>query len=59
MIKERFDLDAVLRAGRKGQFNVIVGNETIAGRGGNWFTRQFGAGYPDFDRVVASFEKRL
>ncbi len=25
---------------------------TVASRGGNWFTRQFGAGYPDFDEIV-------
>jgi hypothetical protein len=26
-------------------------------RGGNWFTRSFGAGYPDLDSVVEQLEK--
>jgi hypothetical protein len=24
----------------------------IAERGGNWFTRSFGSGYPDFDAII-------
>ncbi|HEX4602577.1 MAG TPA: hypothetical protein VH724_01160 [Candidatus Angelobacter sp.] len=29
-----------------------------AERGGNWFTRSFGAGYPDLDGVVEQLQKR-
>ncbi len=35
---------------------MIADGETVAARGGNWFTRQLGAGYPDFDGVVAALE---
>jgi anti-anti-sigma factor len=30
----------------------IADGEGISDRGANWFTRSFGAGYPDLDRVV-------
>jgi len=35
---------------------VLVDGRKIAERGGNFFTRQFGAGYPDPDAVVAKLE---
>jgi hypothetical protein len=59
LIKERLELDAELVVGRKGQFDVVADGDLIASRGGNWFTRQFGAGYPDFDEVVALVSKKL
>ncbi len=37
---------------------MIADNREVATRGGNWFTRQFGAGYPDFESIVATLEKR-
>jgi hypothetical protein len=37
---------------------VIADGETIAKRGGNWFTRSFGAGYPDLDSVVELLAKK-
>ena len=52
LIKQRLGIDAVLTPGRTGQFEVVADGRRIAGRSGNWFTRQFGAGYPDPDRVV-------
>jgi hypothetical protein len=48
----------VISPGRTGQFEVIADGETIAERGGNWFTRRFGAGYPDLDSVVELLERR-
>lgn len=42
----------VLTPGRIGQFDVTSGDKTIVTRGGNFLTRMFGAGYPDFDEVV-------
>ncbi len=51
-------MDAVITSGKTGQFEVIADGEKIAGRGGNWFTRGFGAGYPDLDSVVEEIEKR-
>jgi hypothetical protein len=36
----------------------MADGEKIAERAGNWFTRKFGAGYPDLNSVVASLEKR-
>jgi hypothetical protein len=47
----------VLTTGNTGQFDVIADKKAIAQRGGNWFTRSFGAGYPDFEDVVDSLEK--
>jgi len=37
---------------------VLVDGATVAVRGGNWLTRQFGAGYPDFDAVVETLRDR-
>lgn len=57
-IKKRFDIEPVITSGKTGQFEVIADGERIAERGGNWFTRRFGAGYPDLDSVVEQIEKR-
>lgn len=57
LIKQRFNIEAVTTPGKTGQFEVIADGERIAERGGNWFTRRFGAGYPDLDRVVQQIEK--
>jgi hypothetical protein len=37
---------------------VLADGKTVAERGGNWFTRSFGAGYPDLNTVVDQLEKR-
>jgi hypothetical protein len=58
MIKKRLGIDAVVTPGETGQFTVLADGEIIADRGGNWFTRSFGAGYPDLDSVVDQLEKR-
>jgi hypothetical protein len=58
LIKKRLGLEAVLTPGKTGEFEVIVDGLRIAGRGGNWFTRSFGTGYPDLERVVEELEKR-
>jgi hypothetical protein len=57
MIKQRLGIDAVLKPGKTGQFEVIADGERIAERGGNWFTRSLGAGYPDLDQVIAQLEQ--
>jgi len=57
LIKKRLNLEAVITPGKTGQFEVIADGKRIAERGGNWFTRQFGAGYPDLDSVVEQIEK--
>ncbi len=57
LIKNRLGVDAVLTPGRHGQFEVIADGKKIAERGGSWFTRSFGAGYPDLDSVVEQLEK--
>lgn len=38
---------------------MLVDGEPVVQRGGNWFTRKLGAGYPDFERVVAVLGARL
>ncbi len=58
LIKKRLGIEAVIRPGKTGQFEVIADGEKIAERGGNWFTRSFGAGYPDLESVVEQLEKR-
>ena len=57
LIKERLNIDAVLTSGKIGQFEVIANGKRIAERGGNWFTRSFGAGYPDLEGVVLQLKK--
>jgi hypothetical protein len=58
MIKKRLGIDAVVTPGRTGQFEVLADGERVVERGGNWFTRSFGAGYPDLDGVVEQLQKR-
>ena len=52
LIKERLGMDATMRTGKTGQFEVLADGVSVVQRGGNAITRMFGAGYPDFDRVV-------
>jgi hypothetical protein len=52
LIRKRLEIEAVATPGKTGQFDVIADGKRIAERGGNWFTRSFGAGYPDLDSVV-------
>lgn len=52
LIKQRLNIDAICTPGKTGQFDVIVEDEKIAERGGNWLTRSFGAGYPDLEKVI-------
>ena len=52
LIKERLNIDAVKRPGKIGEFEVFVEGESVAKRGGNFLTRNFGAGYPDLDALV-------
>jgi len=58
LIKKRLDIEAVLKPGKTGQFEVMADGERIAERGGNWLTRSLGAGYPDLDSLVDQLEKR-
>lgn len=58
LIKKRLGIDAVVTVGKTGQFEVIADGVRIAERGGNWFTRSFGAGYPDLDHVVEQLHQR-
>jgi hypothetical protein len=48
----------VVTPGKTGQFEVLADGQTVVERGGNWFTRSFGAGYPDQDSVVEQLENR-
>jgi len=59
MIKKRFGIEPVVTPGKTGQFEVLADGETVADRGGNWLTRSFGAGYPNFGDVMAQLEKRV
>lgn len=57
LVKKRLGLEVVTTPGKTGQFDVIADGQRIAERGGNWFTRSFGAGYPDLDSVVEQLVK--
>jgi len=57
LIKRRLGISPTTIPGGTGQFEVIVDGQKIAERGGNWFTRSFGAGYPDLNSVVEELEK--
>jgi hypothetical protein len=57
LIKDRLGMEVIITPGKTGQFEVIVDGKRIAERGGNWFTRSFGAGYPDLNSVVEQLEK--
>ena len=57
LIKDRLGIDAVTMSGKTGQFDVIADGKRIAERGGNWFTRKWGAGYPDLEAVVQQIDK--
>ena len=59
LIKKRLGIEAVITPGKTGQFEVIADGKRIDERGGNWFTRGFGVGYPDLEKVVEQLEKRL
>jgi hypothetical protein len=58
MIKNRLGIEAVVTPGKTGQFEVLADGERVVERGGNWFTRSFGAGYPDLNSVVDQLQKR-
>ena len=58
LIKKRLGVDAVVTPGKTGQFTVLADGQPVAERGGNWFTRSFGAGYPDLNSVVDQLQKR-
>ena len=58
LIKERLNLDVVKKPGKHGEFEVFADGESVAQRGGNFFTRSFGAGYPDLDGVVAKLAQK-
>ena len=57
LIKKRLNIEAICTPGKTGQFDLIADGERIAERGGNWFTRKFGTGYPDLDGVVEQLKK--
>jgi hypothetical protein len=58
LIKERLGIEVTRTPGGKGQFDVIAGGEKVVSRGGNFLTRQFGAGYPDPEAVIQALEAR-
>ncbi len=58
LIKKRLDIDAKVTPGKTGQFEVLADGQTVVERSGNWFTRSFGAGYPDLESVVDQLQKR-
>ena len=58
LIKKRLGIEVVVTPGKTGQFTVVADGINIAERGGNWFTRSFGVGYPDLEPIVDEIEKR-
>jgi hypothetical protein len=58
LIKKRLNIEPILTSDKTGQFDVLVDGKRIAERGGNFFTRSFGAGYPDLDSLVEQLVER-
>ncbi|MGC2697250.1 MAG: hypothetical protein WA738_15805 [Candidatus Angelobacter sp.] len=58
LIKQRLGIEAVVTPGKTGQFEVIADGESVAERGGTWFTRSFGGGYPDLNGIVEQLQTR-
>jgi hypothetical protein len=58
LIQKRLNIEAVIKPGKAGQFEVFADGERVAERGGNWFTRSFGAGYPDLDSLAVVYCER-
>ena len=52
LIRKHLNIEPILTPGKTGQFDVLADGNRIAERGGNFFTRSFGAGYPDLDSLV-------
>jgi len=52
LIRQRLGVEPKTTPGKLGQFDVLVDGKLVATRGGNFITRQFGAGYPDLNDVV-------
>lgn len=59
MIAKRLGINATVTPGRTGEFKVLADGEIVAERGGNWFSRIFGAGYPDLESVMETLGKRM
>jgi hypothetical protein len=59
LIKKRLGIEPAITPGSTGEFTVIADGEMLAERGGNWFTRGFGVGFPNFDSLVEKLQKRL
>lgn len=58
MIRDRLGIEPNIRPGSTGQFSVFADGEKIAERGGNWFTRSFGLGYPALDAIVEQLARK-
>ena len=58
LIQKRLGVEPVITPGHTGQFEVIADGEKVAERGGNWFTRSFGGGYPDLDGIVENLIRK-
>ncbi len=59
MIAKHLGINAIVTPGKTGEFKVLADGEIVAERGGNWFTRSFGAGYPDLESVVKKLGERM
>lgn len=57
LIRQHLKVEPTLVPGKTGQFDVIVDGKIVATRGGNWFTRSLGAGYPDLEAIVRQLEQ--
>jgi hypothetical protein len=50
------EMSAVFQRNHAGIWKCL---SNMLSRGGNWLTRSFGAGYPDFGDVMTQLEKRV
>lgn len=58
MIEQELGIEAELRQGDAGQFDVYADGERIASRGSGLWTRLLGGGWPEPGRVVETLRRR-
>lgn len=59
LIEKRLGIKVAVSRGKIGQFEVRADGEKVVERGGNWFTRLFGAGYPNMNSVLDLLQTRV
>jgi len=57
-IKDATGVESELEVGAPGRLDVLIDGELVASRGGGFFARLFGGGWPDPARVIEAVRSR-